>query len=291
MSHPIRAYTKPATDPSAQLLHLAQKGLVIPDQAAALAALKSLGYNRLLIYMRALQDPSKRFNAGAEFEDILYLYDFDRELRLLCLDAIERIEVALRSAISHTLSVQLGPHFYVETQHYEDIVGMKEFVGAAIKAESVAISHYFKKYNSPALPPIWTVMEAVTFGCLSRFYSRLHLSNRKLIAAELGHDEKVLVSWFRSLNVVRNMCAHHNRLWNASISVNKPLQTKQLKSEWSPGATSFADRAVVMAAPLKAINVGPNWHQRLRNFITGHPRIKPGAMGFSTGWEARQFWQ
>lgn len=291
MSHPVKAYAKVATLPAAQLQHLQQKGLQVPNQQTALSSLKSLGYNRLLIYMRALQDAQKQFVPGTSFEDIVYLYDFDRKLRLLCLDAIERIEVAVRAAICNTLSVQLGPHFYLESHHFNDHGGMREFLAKAGAANSIAVKHYTDTYNRPSFPPLWTVMEAVTFGCVSRLYSNLHIDKRKLVAAEFGYDEKVLVSWLRSINVVRNMCAHHNRLWNASIAVNLPVQATQLKQEWFSDRPRFANRAVVMAALLKRIETVPDWHQRLRGLVLSHQAIKPLAMGFEAGWETRAFWQ
>ena len=82
------------------LAHLQTRGLTVHDQEAALHSLETVGYYRLLIYMRALQTmPGKTFVAGTTFADIVTLYNFDRELRVLCLDAIERIEVALRASI------------------------------------------------------------------------------------------------------------------------------------------------------------------------------------------------
>jgi hypothetical protein len=102
----LKPYTKPAKTPEDLLAHLEARGLRVKDRAAALSTLRSVGYYRLLIYMRALQSqPSKAFAPGTSFENVVALYNFDRELRLLCLDAIERIEVALRASIVNSLSV------------------------------------------------------------------------------------------------------------------------------------------------------------------------------------------
>jgi abortive infection bacteriophage resistance protein len=107
-----RVYAKPALTPADLLAHLVARGLVVPHPIDALHALEYVGYYRLLIYMRPLQveDPAgvRRFVAGTTFEDVFALYNFDRELRLLCLDAVERIEVALRAAIVSQVAVPAG---------------------------------------------------------------------------------------------------------------------------------------------------------------------------------------
>ena len=92
MTVPTAHFSKPALPPAALLAHLQAKGLVVSDALLAERALARIGYYRLLIYMRPLQLPAlpRRFMPGTTFEQILALYDLDRELRLLCLDAIER---------------------------------------------------------------------------------------------------------------------------------------------------------------------------------------------------------
>lgn len=90
VTRPTTQYAKPALPPAALLAHLQGRGLAVPDPLRALAALEHIGYYRLLVYMRPLQQaPGKTFNPGVTFDDVLGLYEFDRELRLLCLDAIE----------------------------------------------------------------------------------------------------------------------------------------------------------------------------------------------------------
>src|SRR3954454_12193744 len=139
MSHPLKPFQKPALSPSDLLTHLEQRGLGIPDRPAALFALNKIGYYRLLIYMRPLQDPSKEFKTGVVFGDIVDLYDFDRQLRLLCLDAIERIEVALRAAIINEVGVVYGPHFYLERRHFEELKAFNMFMEQVATAKYLAI--------------------------------------------------------------------------------------------------------------------------------------------------------
>ncbi|HEX6751517.1 MAG TPA: Abi family protein [Longimicrobium sp.] len=285
-------YRKPALAPAALLAHLRSRGLVIPDPTRALRALEYVGYYRLLIYMRPLQQPRapKAFIPGTSFSDVLSLYEFDRELRLLCLDGIERVEVALRAAIVSQVAVPHGPHFYLDHTLFEKADYFIEFFQAAAKARYLGIQHYRATYDDPPLAPIWTIMEALTYGQLSHLFSWLRLPQRKQIALRFGFDESILLSWFRSLNVLRNMCAHHNRLWNFHMLVDQPKAAKRLKAEFASTEWFYA-RAVVLAALLDASGYGADWRRRLIALINRYPAVNPSSMGFPADWRNRAFWR
>lgn len=286
-----RPYTKPALSPADLLAHLQSRGLIVPDSIRALHALEYIGYYRLLIYMRPLQSsPAKTFLSGTTFEDILSLYNFDRELRLLCLDAIERIEVALRSAIVSQVAVPHGSHFFLDASHFERLTAFVEFLHTVNKTKHyLAIQHYHKHYTTPEMAPIWAITEAITFGTLSRLYSGLHLRHRKEIAKRFALDETVLVSWFRTLATLRNMCAHHNRLWNATLLVDAPKVAHRYRVDLTPN-DQFYSRAVILAVFMAVVDPTSHWPQRLVHLMDRHPKVQPGAMGFPAGWRTRDLW-
>jgi abortive infection bacteriophage resistance protein len=290
-ARPPTPYTKPALPPVGLLAHLQTRGLVVPDPVGALDALQHIGYYRLLIYMRPLQlMPQKIFIPGTTFQQILDVYNFDRELRLLCLDAIERIEVALRASIVTAVAVPHTPHFFLDPQHFERLDAFVEFYQTASRAKYLGIQHYRDTYGSPDLAPIWTMMEAITFGSLSRLYSGLRLHHRKAIATHFGYDETILVSWFRSLNMLRNMCAHHNRLWNFHMLVDQPKAAKKFRSEMASTDRLYA-RVIVLLALLDGIAHGSDWKQRLIDLIDRFPGIPTAAMGFPADWRLRAVWK
>lgn len=292
MSHAANQYNKPARSLPDLITHLETKGLFVPDKALALATLKRIYYFRLLIYMRPLQDSNtKQFIFGAKFDDIVALYNFDRKLRLLCLDAIERIEVALRAALVNTLTPQHNPHFYLESRHFDKAEAFKEFLQKAMQTKSIAMAHYIKTYNTPPLPPVWVVLEGVTYGALSRLFSNLHINNQKLVAAEFNYDRTILVSWFRSLNSLRNVCAHHNRLWNATKQPDAPtMKAKRVQGVFPASNDGFCARAVVLGALMQEIEPSSDWRLRMRALIKDHSFISPAAMGFQPGWDQLPFW-
>lgn len=297
-------FLKPAKSPGALLRHLRLKGLdTRGEKIKATQALEFIGHHRLLMYMRPLQDTHKRFYAKIKFDDILQLYDFDRRLRLVCLDGIDRIEIAFRSAIINTLGLDkaCGPHFYLDAIHFEDGKVHRDLLKQVLglRDGNASVKHYYRSYNTPALPPIWTVLEAMTFGQLSRLFKDLHLDHRKTVAAKFGYDESVLVSWLKSTTLLRNVCAHHGRLWNASITADAPVYANAIKAEF-PSHTDrgriFA-RAVVVQALLLNIDATADWKLRFKQLMLTLPTVAMAKAGLSTselglvvGWEQRPFW-
>jgi abortive infection bacteriophage resistance protein len=233
----------------------------------------------------------RSFLPGTAFDDVVHLYSFDRELRLLCMDAIERIEVALRAAIVSEVAVAHGPHFFLEPRHFDRVAAFVEFYQTACRDRRyLAIRHYEQRYSAPELAPIWAILEAITYGSLSRLFSGLRLAHRKAVARRFGFDETVLGSWFRALNLLRNMCAHHNRLWNAPMHVDQPVGAKKLRVELGRTDVLYA-RLVILAALMDAIGAGAEWKRRLIELMDRYPRVPRGVMGFPEGWQARDFWR
>ncbi|MCF5468894.1 Abi family protein [Pseudomonas syringae] len=304
MSHLPILFDKPAKTPHALLLHLRKKGLDTRGQTQkALRALQFIGHYRLLIYMRPLQDSGKQFYPAVQFDDILALYDFDRRLRLLCLDGIDRIEVAFRSLIANTLANNraCGPHFYLNAIHFRNMDEHRAFLKQVmgLRGQSLAIQHYYNNYNTPAFPPIWVVLEQMTIGQLSRLFAGLHLDHKKKIAACFGYNEGVLSSWLKSLTLLRNISAHHSRLWNTSITSDTPQFAKSIKAEFPTEADRgrlFA-RAVAVQALLQVIDPTADWKHRFKALMVELPvltlekaGLTPAALGLPTGWETRPFW-
>src|ERR1043165_4000504 len=121
-------FNKPALSLNHQLQKWQSRGLNIADLAKATHFLKVIGYYRFSAYALPFQDgshPDKHFKFGTDFEQILSLYVFDRELRLLTLDAIERIEVAVRAGIINQMCINHGPNWFMDAKNF--VSGRKHF--------------------------------------------------------------------------------------------------------------------------------------------------------------------
>lgn len=302
-------FAKPALTVPQQLIKLQGRGLRIEDATEAEHYLRYIGYYRLSAYALPLQQggvPDKPFKPGASFRNILDLYRFDRELRLLVMDAVERIEVAARSVIVNEMSIRHGPHWYMDAarfnpasrrfKHHELLIRIdKEFTipaggsNPARPHHEVFINHYFTKYTDPYLPPVWMVAETLTLGTWSQIFENLRVNGeRKAIAAPFGVDEQILRNWLHALTYLRNLCAHHSRLWNRQ-TVIKILVAKRHQTFLKVNDRFYAF-AVVIHDLMQRIAPLTGWHHRLEKLLTDHPFVDPLAMGFPNDWRTEPFW-
>ena len=302
-------FAKPALNVPQQLQKLQSRGLEVSNTAEAEHYLRFIGYYRLSAYALPLQhhdQPDKPFKLGTSFDSILNLYRFDRELRLLVMDAVERIEVAASSVIVNEMCVRHGPHWFMDAAHFNpasrrfrhhELLNRidKEFSipsggsNPARPHHEVFINHYFSKYTAPYLPPAWMVAETLTLGTWSQIFENLRVtSERKQIAAHFGVDEQILRNWLHALTYLRNLCAHHARLWNRQ-TVIKITIAKRHQSFLTTNDRFYAF-AVVIHDLMQRIAPQSGWHQRLEKLLLAHPFVDPAAMGFPVGWADEVFW-
>lgn len=173
-----RPFGKPATTHAQQVALLQQRGMVVDDPAAAEFYLQHLNYYRLGAYWLPFEadHATHTFRPGTRFADVLNLYVFDRELRLLVLDAIERVEVSVRSQWAYQLAHRHGPHAHLDAalafnaRHWQN--NLDKLTDEVDRSDEVFIKHLKATY-SEVLPPIWAVCEVMSLGLLSRWYSNL----------------------------------------------------------------------------------------------------------------------
>ncbi|MEY4578825.1 MAG: hypothetical protein RL701_3528 [Pseudomonadota bacterium] len=273
------------------------------DDVKATHALRHIGYYRLSGYALPFQTGGTgadrhSFKPGADFDHVLDRYVFDRKLRLLVMDAIERIEIAVRSALSNVLATVHGPHWYTEPgmfepsfRHTEFIDEIKRQIGYAphhAKRRDVYIEHYFRTYSAPDMPPSWMVFESLSFGTVSQTCQGLRPHNGGAVSREYGLPRPVLTSWLHSINYVRNICAHHARLWNRECRV-KPVIAHAYAAELTPNDRLYA-QLVVMQVMLKQVSPDTHWAAKLQQLLNEHPIVPLRSMGFPQGWAARPVW-
>lgn len=196
-------YTKPYLSLTEQLELLASRGMRIADPAAATRWLSVVGYYRLSGYWypyRALGEPgfsrSDKFIDGTSFDQVIALYEFDRMLKLLLLEATERFEIAMRVRVGHTLG-RHGAYAHLDpslldgrfTQHRPNRSSryrewLTRVQHAQVRSREDFVEHFRSKYDGPL--PTWVVTEILEFGSLSTLYEGLASKDRAYIARGLG---------------------------------------------------------------------------------------------------------
>jgi abortive infection bacteriophage resistance protein len=289
-------YTKPPLTIDAQLDLLQSRGMEIPDRVHAARYLAHINYYRLRAYWLPFEttigSPEHCFMAGTSFDDALTLYIFDRKFRLLVLEAIERIEISFRTQFAYVLSLKYGSHAFLDeilfkntAFHRQLIQSLKEEID---RSTETFIEHYRSKYDDPTLPPIWAVCEVMSFGQLSKWFQSLKLRQDRLaISRTYGLDESVLGSFMHHLTHVRNLTAHHSRLWNRRLTFTMtiPKQPTHLRPMFNLANDRYIFNTLVMLGYLlQIISPGSSWPQRIRQLIESTPDVKTAAMGFPDKW-------
>jgi len=198
-------YTKPALTIAQQIDQLRERGMAFNDTARAAHYLSQINYYRLTAYWLPFESDhtTHTFQQGTSFEQVLDLYIFDRELRLLVMDAIERIEVAIRAQFSFQLGHRYGTHPHLNSALFKpawDHAGqVSQLSEEARRSKETFIQHLLAKYIEQ-LPPIWAVVEIMTLGQLSKWYANLsNGADRNLVAHVYDCDEVNLVSFCTTL--------------------------------------------------------------------------------------------
>jgi abortive infection bacteriophage resistance protein len=302
----LQTYDKPALSIDEQIDLLIKRGLAVPDRVRAAHYLRYISYYRLSIYARTLQvsgSTEHEFQEGMAFEDVLKLYTFDRELRLLVMDAIERIEVALRGAIAYEFSIEAGPNWYTdetlfkESRYFSHTKEMARIQKLCGKSHEVFMKHHRETYAT--LPPSWKLVEAMTVGEIERIFFNMDATNQAVkdvryrIAKSFGIPVRLLLSWFKPICLLRNICAHHGRLWNRKLIYRFDLP-RHPNIPWVKH--DVGDRQKVYAylcmveSMMRRINPHSTWRLRLMALLDEHSDIPLADMGFPENWYADEFW-
>lgn len=280
--------------------------MLIPDEAHAEYWLRHVSYYRLSAYWLYFEHPKRtssiRFRAGTSFDDVTALYDFDRNLRRLVMRGTEHVEVALRGSWAYQSAHGGGPHSYLRPSMYRDA---KEFLSSKRKLQlAVArsseryIDHYRRKYAHPKMPPVWMVAEMMSFGQLSRWFTNLaDRALRNRIAFPLGLPETVLVPLVRHVTDMRNICAHHGRLWNRGFLhppklAIKPADLNQsLDLAANQAPAKLYNGLTLIAHVVRTVAPGSSWQSDLGQLISSHPVGDLVSMGFPADWAERPIWR
>ncbi len=302
-------YTKPPLSVSDQAQLLLNRGLICQDRLQLENYLTTIGYYRLSAYWLPFEQPSSngtrnhQFQPNTDFTKILELYFFDRRLRLLVIEAIERIEVALRSRWSGELALETGnSHAYIDANAFKcpshHIRNLAKIDHALEHSRETFVLHYKSKYTTPHLPPIWAIVETMTLGSLSMWYENTKSTGVKSKIANMfklpGHD--IAAGVLHALTPVRNVCAHHSRLWNRRFTMLLP-RIRRLDANLVASASPHQqDRylynyLVVIVYLMDAISPNSSWRQRLITELLSVTPLNRAAMGFPADWQSRPIWQ
>ena len=299
-------YEKVATTIDEQIQKLKDRGLNINDNQFAAHYLKNISYYRLAGYWWPMQSDKINhiFKPNSKFEDVIALYYFDKELRLLIFDVIENIEIALRTKLVYHLSHEFDPWWFQKTEIFTDTRELIKTL-AAIEEEidrskDTFIKEHLKKHKDDLrFPPAWKTLEETSFGSLSKLYGNLKptIKSKDDIAKDFQTvNHTFLPSWLQSIAQIRNVCAHHGRLWNKNLPGTPKLLPKP-PMPWIVDVPKEQEFKMLyihlccMKYLLNVINPGNNFTAKLTELLLKYPSIDHNALGLKQYWFNEPLWQ
>ena len=303
-------YTKQALTYREQLDLLKERGMIVEDDNKALHLLENISYYRLSGYWYPmLKEPKHehKFKDNSTFNTAFRLYCFDRELRKLVLRELEKIEVAIKAKMVYILSHKHNAFWYTDPNIFKrrDIHSktVDKIRSEYNQSDEQFIMEFKQKYNNP-LPPSWMMLELTSLGSLSFLYTFLNSTiEKREISNYFGLNDTIFASWLHSIVYVRNICAHHTRLWSRVLRVSpgiprRPKSTflNEVHFTQEDGSIASINNRVyyflsMIIYLLNTINPNHSFKERLLELLDEFPMVDVRAMGFPENWKNEPLWR
>jgi abortive infection bacteriophage resistance protein len=317
----MRKFNKQALTFDQQIALLKSRGLRIDDEERAKRHLRNVSYYRLSAYMIPFMqigpygEKLDMFTPDTTWDNVYDLYKFDRKLRLLVFDAIERIEIALRTLLIYQLSHKYGSHWqndpsifmapkvYKKTGKVYDVYSdIQNHISEQLNANQkvIFIKHYIDTYDDPKTPPSWMSVELLYFNELSKIFQNLKDRGDRINISKSFDikDDGIFCSWLHTLNYIRNICAHHSRLWNISLAIPPRKYYNRSPKMWftdyeiaSVQSSRMYYSLSLILYLLQTVNPKTKFRNHFYSLINKYPIANLGHMGFPNNWEEHPLWK
>jgi abortive infection bacteriophage resistance protein len=298
-------YNKNTKTYDEQITQLKKRGLIIKDEEIARYYLASIGYYRLSGYWwPMLADKTNHiFKPNSTFENIIAIYNFDKELRLILFDVIESIEIDFRTKLIYNLSLEISPWWFEDVNNFKNSMEHRNTLISIDRElqqtkENFIKQHYLKYHTDTRRPPAWKTMEITSFGTISKLYGNLNniIRAKNIIAIEFGLvNHTFFPSWLQSISQIRNMVAHHSRLWNKNLP-GRPRLLSKPPFPWLKDVPPASEHFMLyihlccMKYLLNIIKPKNDMTERLNRLLLTYTNIDPNVLGLKPNWQDEPLW-
>ena len=305
---------KPAYSVSDQIALLKKRGMIFKDETKDCECLKKISYYRLKGYWWDVQSDTvlHLFQPNIYFEDIIERYDFDRQLRIILFDAVEQIEIALRTKMIYHLSIAYNGLWYLNPTLFDTTIisinGKSKtahlFALDELKKEFDRSQEIFIKDQQHRYPgqdvDAWKILEVASMGTLSKLYKSLknQLPEKALISNEMGlNSPPDFGGWLEAISYIRNIIAHHSRLWSRTMVKRPRMQLNNPAGQWFAHPLKPAQ----LNKPFSIISCmvylcgylshSEDIKQQIIKLINDYPLIPIYKYGFFNNWRNEPLWK
>jgi len=296
-------YDKPPLKFEQQAELFISRGL-IAEKSLLIERLKNVSYYRLSGYLFPYRNIDDTFKTGTTLNVVWRHYTFDRTLRFIIMDAIERVEVSVRTQLIEELSHSVGPFGYLEKSAFPKLDNekyaawlkkIKEEIKRSKNREHF-VDNFFAKYGDcHKYLPLWMTGEIMSFGSTLTMFNGAHPEIKRKLANYYKIPDEVLKSWLLTLNTIRNICAHHGKLWDRELRLKPKKPNYNKYREWYEPVGIQNNRIFVILTILKFLlrTIAPQsmWDKRLLRLFDEYKDISLIDMGFPEKWKESPLWK
>lgn len=232
------------------------------------------------------------YKPGITFERILRLYRFDKKLRILLFNEIEKIEVAFRAAVVNIVAEKTVDPFWMTNASFIN-AGTLSLIEKEYKHSTEDFIEHFKSTYSDPFPPAWIIAEILPFGNITWIYRNLPGSYKKAIARKFHLQAPSMESWMSVVALTRNSCCHHARVWN-KVNAIVPTTVLNMKRPWIDPSTDkrrIYYNICIIKYFLDIITPANDFKAKINALLADFPEIDINAMGFNPDWGNEPLWQ
>lgn len=299
---PLPPYQKPWLSHQDQVALLQSRGMVVDDVQAAIEFLQHINYYRFSGFCVPFISSPHRFADGVTFEQVQAACEFDRDLSDLVTEALEIVELDVRTAVAYHFGEQYGPFGHVTQRNFFRNFKHSRWLATprseTRRSNEKFVEHFKATYREFTDLPVWVITEIMSFGALSRMCDGMLKPDRKAIAGRYGLQPRTWVSCLHHLNYVRNLCAHHARLWDRTWSIKPLLPAARV---WQPphlpgNSRLFATLLILNYLMVRCPTVmayAVEWRSRVETLIDQPPSVANAAdlMGLTASWKTHPLWK
>jgi len=297
-------YAKPWLPYKDQAALLASRGLTIANAAAAEAFLSHVNYYRFSGYCLAFEKNRHAFLPGVTFDDIQAAYAFDASLRDLLNESLEVIEIDIRCCLAYHFGQKHGafghidPGKFIQNIHQFDHAEWLNRLHEEIdRSSELFVKHFRRTYVEYPDLPIWVLTELMSFGTLTRMYRGMNKPDQRAVSNRYRIQAGDFGTILLHLVYVRNLCAHHSRLWDRPWSVRPVLPRG---NSWQPPYVPSNERpfstlllSYYLLKNCAAVNTfATEWRDRLHGLLAHLPNtpVALTKLGMPADWKKNPIW-
>lgn len=208
--------------------------LIISNENKFKYFLNSTTYYKINSYIHPFLTNKKKFKKNTKDIDIINLYNFDHKLRAEILFCVGKIELFIRKIISDSATSELGQNWFLDNNNFENINSINNLRNKIARQEEKNIEELSS----------FDFFDNLTIGELLNISKNL----KNQIIIEYIYSDIGAVSiqnffnWLEVIRQIRNISAHHSRLWNAHLMIPRKIK-KDIPEQFLPPMYKDSKRA------------------------------------------------